>query len=53
MAKGIFIGSIPTAYIVSRMRKGTDTQNIGSGNMGAANVIRQIGTVVGYPSFHR
>ena len=41
---GYLLGSIPTAYIVSRMRKGIDIRNIGSGNMGAANVMRQIGT---------
>ena len=41
---GYLLGSIPTAYIVSRMRKGIDIRNIGSGNMGGANVIRQIGT---------
>lgn len=40
---GYLLGSIPTAYIVSRMRKGIDIRNVGSGNMGAANVIRQIG----------
>jgi glycerol-3-phosphate acyltransferase PlsY len=40
---GYLLGSIPTAYIVSRMRKGMDIRNIGSGNMGAANVMRQIG----------
>jgi glycerol-3-phosphate acyltransferase PlsY len=40
---GYLLGSIPTAYIVSRMRKGVDIRNVGSGNMGAANVIRQIG----------
>jgi len=40
---GYLLGSIPTAYIVSRMRKGRDIRNVGSGNMGAANVIRQIG----------
>ena len=40
---GYLLGSIPTAYIVSRMRKGVDIRNIGSGNMGAANVMRQIG----------
>ena len=40
---GYLLGSIPTAYIVSRMRKGIDIRNIGSGNMGAANVMRQIG----------
>jgi len=41
---GYLLGSIPTAYIVSRMRKGIDIRNIGSGNMGAANVMRQVGT---------
>ncbi|MFW6117865.1 MAG: glycerol-3-phosphate acyltransferase [Chloroflexota bacterium] len=41
---GYLLGSIPTAYIVSRTRKGIDIRNIGSGNMGAANVMRQIGT---------
>jgi len=41
---GYLLGSIPTAYIVSRIRKGIDIRNVGSGNMGAANVIRQIGT---------
>ena len=41
---GYLLGSIPTAYIVSRMRKGIDIRNTGSGNMGAANVMRQVGT---------
>jgi glycerol-3-phosphate acyltransferase PlsY len=41
---GYLLGSIPTAYIVSRMRKDIDIRNTGSGNMGAANVMRQIGT---------
>jgi len=40
---GYLLGSIPTAYIVSRMRKGIDIRNVDSGNMGGANVIRQIG----------
>jgi glycerol-3-phosphate acyltransferase PlsY len=40
---GYLLGSIPTAYIVSRMRQGIDIRNVGSGNMGTANVIRQIG----------
>jgi len=40
---GYLLGSIPTAYIVSRMRKGVDIRNVGSRNMGAANVMRQIG----------
>lgn len=40
---GYLLGSIPTAYIISRRRKGIDIRSIGSENMGAANVIRQIG----------
>jgi glycerol-3-phosphate acyltransferase PlsY len=41
---GYLLGSIPTAYIVSRLRKGIDIRNVGSGNMGGANVMREIGT---------
>jgi len=41
---GYLLGSIPTAYIVSRIRKGIDIRNIGSGNMGGANIMREIGT---------
>lgn len=41
---GYLLGSIPTAYIVSRLRRGIDIRTIGSGNMGGANVIREIGT---------
>jgi len=40
---GYLLGSIPTAYIMSCRRRGIDIRSIGSGNMGAANVIRQIG----------
>jgi glycerol-3-phosphate acyltransferase PlsY len=41
---GYLLGSIPTAYIVARVRKGIDIRTIGSGNMGGANVMREIGT---------
>jgi len=41
---GYLLGSIPTAYIVSRIRKGIDIRTVGSGNMGGANVMREIGT---------
>jgi glycerol-3-phosphate acyltransferase PlsY len=44
---GYLLGSIPTAYIVSRLRKGIDIRNVGSRNMGAANVMREIGTPEG------
>jgi glycerol-3-phosphate acyltransferase PlsY len=40
---GYLLGSIPTAYIVSRVRKGIDIRNVGSRNMGGANVMREIG----------
>jgi glycerol-3-phosphate acyltransferase PlsY len=38
------LGSIPTAYIVARIRRGIDIRTVGTGNMGAANVMREIGT---------
>jgi len=41
---GYLLGSIPVAYIVSRVRSGVDIRTIGSGNMGGANVMREIGT---------
>jgi len=41
---GYLLGSIPTAYMVVRKRKGIDIRDVGSRNMGAANVVREIGT---------
>ncbi len=40
---GYLLGSIPTAYIVSRITKGIDIRNVCSRNMGSANVMREIG----------
>ncbi len=37
------LGSIPTAYIMGRWRKGIDIRKVGSGNMGTMNVLRTIG----------
>ncbi len=37
------LGSIPTAYIMGRLRKGIDIRKVGSGNMGTMNVLRTIG----------
>jgi acyl phosphate:glycerol-3-phosphate acyltransferase len=39
---GYIIGSFPTAYLVARSR-GVDIFKVGSGNMGATNVIRACG----------
>jgi glycerol-3-phosphate acyltransferase PlsY len=36
------LGSIPTAYLIGRLR-GINIFEIGSGNMGAANIIRSLG----------
>jgi glycerol-3-phosphate acyltransferase PlsY len=44
---GYLLGSIPTAYVVARQRKGVDIRGIGSRNMGAANVMREIGIYEG------
>ncbi len=41
------IGSIPSAYIMCRLRKGVDIRQIGSRSMGAMNVFYQIGFVEG------
>ncbi len=38
-------GSIPTAYIAGRLLKGIDLRTIGSGNLGATNVYRNLGPV--------
>lgn len=39
------IGSIPTAYLAGRLLKGVDLRSIGSGNLGATNVYRNLGAV--------
>lgn len=37
-------GSIPTAYAAGRILKGIDLRTVGSGNLGATNVQRTLGT---------
>jgi glycerol-3-phosphate acyltransferase PlsY len=37
------LGSIPTAYIVGKLRKRTDIRQVGSRNMGAMNVFYTVG----------
>lgn len=41
------VGSIPTAYLIGRLWAGVDIRQLGSGNVGATNVIRTIGTYPG------
>jgi glycerol-3-phosphate acyltransferase PlsY len=40
---GYILGSIPSAYLVARLRKGIDIREVGSKNMGAMNVYYQVG----------
>ena len=44
---GYLLGSIPSAYIAGRLKKGVDIRKIGGGNMGALNAIREIGWPAG------
>ncbi len=40
---GYLLGSIPSAYLAGRLRKGVDIREVGSKNMGAMNVFYQVG----------
>ena len=40
---GYLLGSIPSAYIVTKLSKDIDIREVGTGNMGAANIFREIG----------
>ncbi len=44
---GYLLGSIPFAYITARLVKGVDIRKVGGGNIGALNVMREIGTAAG------
>ena len=48
---GYLLGSIPFAYIACSLKKGIDIRQVGSRNMGAANVMREVGTAIGYAVF--
>ncbi len=36
------LGSVPSAYLVARWRRGIDIRQHGSGNVGAANVMASV-----------
>jgi len=40
---GYLFGSIPSAYLAGRLRKGVDIREVGSKNMGAMNVYYEVG----------
>jgi glycerol-3-phosphate acyltransferase PlsY len=41
------LGSVPTAYIIGRWRRGIDIRRYGSGNVGASNLLRSSGKMLG------
>ena len=41
------IGSIPTSYLMGKLIKGIDIREYGSGNVGATNALRVLGTKIG------
>jgi len=44
---GYLFGSIPSAYIAGRLARGVDIREVGGGNVGALNTIREIGLLPG------
>jgi acyl phosphate:glycerol-3-phosphate acyltransferase len=43
---GYLVGTIPTGYLIARWR-GVDIRRVGSGNIGATNVLRSVGPLAG------
>lgn len=42
---GYLLGSIPTAYIVTRIATGKDIRQMGGGNVGGLNTYREVGAI--------
>jgi glycerol-3-phosphate acyltransferase PlsY len=42
---GYFLGSIPTAYLVTRWKTGKDIRKLGGGNVGGLNTWKEVGVV--------
>ena len=40
---GYLLGSIPTAYIATRLATGKDIRQLGGGNVGGLNTYREVG----------
>jgi glycerol-3-phosphate acyltransferase PlsY len=50
LAGAYVVGSIPFSYLVARLR-GVDVRRVGSGNVGATNVLRSAGKAAGLAAF--
>jgi glycerol-3-phosphate acyltransferase PlsY len=46
-----FVGAIPSGYILVKLKTGKDVRTMGSGNIGATNVARVLGTAWFFPVF--
>lgn len=46
-----FVGAIPSGYIIVKLKTGKDIRTMGSGNIGATNVARNLGTAWFVPVF--
>ena len=44
---GYLLGSIPSAYVLTRLTTGKDIRKLGSGNVGGHNVMQEVGKGVG------
>jgi acyl phosphate:glycerol-3-phosphate acyltransferase len=47
VAAAYLIGAIPFGYLVVRLSSGRDVRQLGSGNIGATNVLRTTGSALG------
>ena len=50
-AGGYLIGSLPVAYLITRILTGRDIRRLGTGNVGVMNTIRQAGFPAGMLAF--
>jgi hypothetical protein len=44
---GYLLGAFPSAYIAARIVKGRDIRQVGGGNMGTLNTLREVGFIPG------
>lgn len=47
IAIGYLLGSVPSAYVITRLVTGKDIRKLGGGNVGARNTFREVGKAAG------